>query len=226
MQGGLGRTLIIDGRNNHDWRSTTDHLRATLEAAGRFDVTVSTAPELRFPNVPRKARRSEDWPALTAAREHFEKPQAEAKADLAPRWEKWAPDFKSNDVVIMNYNGDEWSAGMRRAFVDFVRSGGGVVLVHGANNAFRNWPEFNEMIGLGWRPALIGKAIKIDPDSGKTYIANEIDLPNNGNSSHGSKHAFQVTVRAPEHPIMQGLRRFGCMLGMNCITTCVVQRGI
>ena len=85
------RALIIDGRNNHDWRSTTDHLRATLEAAGRFEVTASTAPQLRFPNVPRKAKRSEDESALTEARKHFEKPQAEAKADLAPRWDKCTP---------------------------------------------------------------------------------------------------------------------------------------
>ena len=199
------RALIIDGRNNHDWRSTTDHLRATLEAAGRFEVTASTAPQLRFPNVPRKAKRSEDESALTEARKHFEKPQAEAKADLAPRWDKWAPHFASADVVVLNYNGEEWPVRIRNAFVEFVRSGGGVVLIHGSNNAFRNWPEFNEMIGLGWRPALIGKAIKVDPRSGKTYIANEIDLSNNGNSGHGSKHAFQVTVRAPDHPMMQGL---------------------
>ena len=30
--------LIIDGHNNHDWRSTTDCLRATLESTGRFEV--------------------------------------------------------------------------------------------------------------------------------------------------------------------------------------------
>jgi hypothetical protein len=26
--------LIVDGRNNHDWRATTDALRATLESTG------------------------------------------------------------------------------------------------------------------------------------------------------------------------------------------------
>ena len=199
------RALVIDGRNNHDWRSTTDHLRATLEATGRFDVEVSTAPSLRFPNVPRRVKRPEDEAALAEARQVFEEPLAEAKADLAQRWKQWAPDFDSADVVVMNYNGDHWPVAVGNALIEFVRSGGGVVLIHGANNAFSNWQEFSEMIGLGWRPSLIGKAIKVNPDSGDMIVVDNAELPNNGNSGHGSKHAFQVTVRAPKHPIMRGL---------------------
>ena len=48
------RALIIDGRNNHDWQITTDALRATLEASKRFEVSVSTAPELKIPRKPPK----------------------------------------------------------------------------------------------------------------------------------------------------------------------------
>ena len=66
------RALIVDGRNNHDWSSTTDHLHATRKATGRFDVTVSTAPQLRFPKVPRKFKRPEDEAALKEARKLFE----------------------------------------------------------------------------------------------------------------------------------------------------------
>ena len=43
------RVLLIDGQNNHDWRRTTDSLRATLLAAGRFEVTVSTTPDKAQP---------------------------------------------------------------------------------------------------------------------------------------------------------------------------------
>ena len=39
------RVLLIDGRNNHNWETTTDALRATLEATQMFEVTVTTAPE-------------------------------------------------------------------------------------------------------------------------------------------------------------------------------------
>ena len=38
------RVLILSGRNNHDWRSTTPFLRSILDAAGRFDVRVTEEP--------------------------------------------------------------------------------------------------------------------------------------------------------------------------------------
>lgn len=199
------RALIIDGRNNHDWHSTTDHLRATLEATGRFDVSVSTAPRLRFPKVPRRVKRPEDEAALKEARQFFVDGMKSAKEELAPRFQAWRPDFSSADVVVMNYNGDNWPAEVQKGFLEFVRGGGGVVLIHGANNAFRNWEDFNELIGLGWRPNFIGKAIKIDSATGKTFVAENGKLPGQGNSGHGSKHPFQVTVRATNHPVMRGL---------------------
>lgn len=36
--------LLIDGQNNHDWRSSTPHLKRVLEASGRFAVEVMTLP--------------------------------------------------------------------------------------------------------------------------------------------------------------------------------------
>src|SRR5215207_10987981 len=38
------RALIIDGQNNHDWRTTTPLLQKALESSGRFKVEVATAP--------------------------------------------------------------------------------------------------------------------------------------------------------------------------------------
>lgn len=38
------RTLILDGRNNHDWRAGTRAIRQILEATGRFKVDVATLP--------------------------------------------------------------------------------------------------------------------------------------------------------------------------------------
>lgn len=35
------RVLILDGRNNHDWRGTTEALQASLEGTGRFIVEVA-----------------------------------------------------------------------------------------------------------------------------------------------------------------------------------------
>ncbi len=50
------RVLIIDGRNNHDWRATTDALRATLEHTGRFRVQISSAPEYLGPPALREPK--------------------------------------------------------------------------------------------------------------------------------------------------------------------------
>lgn len=38
------RALIIDGQNNHDWKTTTPILRQILESSGRFVVKVATSP--------------------------------------------------------------------------------------------------------------------------------------------------------------------------------------
>jgi type 1 glutamine amidotransferase len=38
------RVLILSGRNNHDWRTTTPFLRQLLEDTGRFDVRVIEEP--------------------------------------------------------------------------------------------------------------------------------------------------------------------------------------
>lgn len=42
--GGRLKALIVDGQNNHDWRTTTPLIQATLEACGRFTVSVATTP--------------------------------------------------------------------------------------------------------------------------------------------------------------------------------------
>ena len=38
------RALIVDGQNNHDWKTTTPLLRRVLESSGRFTVEVATSP--------------------------------------------------------------------------------------------------------------------------------------------------------------------------------------
>ncbi len=45
FEAGKIRVLILSGRNNHDWRSTTPYLRHVLEATGRFDVRVTEEPQ-------------------------------------------------------------------------------------------------------------------------------------------------------------------------------------
>jgi type 1 glutamine amidotransferase len=160
------KALIVDGQNNHDYKSTTPHLKKLLEETGMFTVDVATTPP--------------------------------AKGDM----NSFRPKFTDYKVVISNYNGEPWSDQTKTDFENYVKNGGGFVSVHAADNAFPEWPAYNEMIGLGgWNdrneksgPYLRLRDGKWTPDT----------TPGRG-GSHGKQHAFLMITRAPEHPIMRGL---------------------
>jgi type 1 glutamine amidotransferase len=44
LQGAPMKALIIDGQNNHDWKTTTPALKQILEETGLFSVDVATSP--------------------------------------------------------------------------------------------------------------------------------------------------------------------------------------
>jgi len=46
---GLLKALIVDGQNNHDWKSTTPVLKSLLEETGLFTVEVATSPARKQP---------------------------------------------------------------------------------------------------------------------------------------------------------------------------------
>ena len=204
------RVLVIDGRNNHDWQKTTESLVATLKATGRFSVDISTAPP-GFPKpmpVKPKAGDTAAQPAYDAAlKEWKDENTAYTKAHQSD-WDSWLPHFMDYAAVVNNYNGPDWPKPMKEAFVEFVRKGGGVVNIHAANNDFANWAEFNDMIGIGWRPATFGQRIAIDDSTGKPIaIPQDAEKITIGGfaSGHGSKHPFVIKTRDADHPIVQGL---------------------
>lgn len=113
------------------------------------------------------------------------------------------PKFAEYDVVVSNYNGDAWPRNTQIEFQAFVHGGGGFVVVHAANNAFADWPEYNEMIGVGgWdgRQKTAGPYLYFKED--QLVIDNE--TPGSG-GGHGTQHEFLVKARDAQHPIMQGL---------------------
>lgn len=115
------------------------------------------------------------------------------------------PEFKKYAVVVSNYNGAPWPKETQAAFVEFVKNGGGFVVVHAANNAFGNWAEYNEMIGLGgWggRNEKSGPYVYYD-DAGKEIR----DTKAGSGGSHGAQHAFSVIVRDDQHPVTLGMPR-------------------
>ena len=166
------RVLIVDGYSNHDWRLTTALIRGILEPTGLFAVHVSTAPP----------------------------------AKEAPGWDAWRPNFSDYDVVIQTCNdlggGPAWPRAVQEDFEAYVRGGGGVYVWHAGNNAFADWPAYNEMIGLGWRKKDFGPALAVEAD-GKI-----IRLPAGEGSDTGHGARLDTVVRRlGNHPIHSGLPR-------------------
>jgi HEAT repeat protein len=112
------------------------------------------------------------------------------------------PNFSDYDVVVMDYEGDYWSESTQTAFVEYIRSGGGVVFYHAANNNFPKWKEFNEIAGLGgWggRDERSGPMVRFR--DGKFVL----DTTPGEAGDHGPQHVFQMINRVRNHPITRGL---------------------
>ncbi len=113
----------------------------------------------------------------------------------------FAPRFDGFDLVVLNYDGDDWPKATRLAFERFVRKGGGLLSVHSTDNAFPQWPAFLEMTGVGgwggrderWGPAIYWGEDGLSYDRGP------------GKAFHPSQHEFAVTVRDPQHPVTRDL---------------------
>jgi uncharacterized protein len=163
------RVLLLDGQSGgpyHNWKVTTQVMKAELDETGLFAVTVLTAPA--------------------------------SDGDFSG----FRPDLSRYKVIVLNYDGPAWPATLRSDFEKYVSGGGGLVVVHAADNAFPDWTEFNLMTGIGgWRnrteaagPMWYFKDGKLLSDS----------TPGRA-GSHGARLPFQVMTRMADHPIMRGL---------------------
>jgi len=91
------------------------------------------------------------------------------------------------DVIISNWNtwpdvtGHRWNPALEKAFLEFVASGKGFVVIHAGSSALQDWPEFQQIAGGTWA------------------------LDSTG---HGPVHAFKVTIDDKNHPVLKGLKDF------------------
>jgi uncharacterized protein len=112
------------------------------------------------------------------------------------------PEFSKYQAVVFNYDAPDWPSAMRTQLEDYVKKGGGLIIVHAADNSFPEWREFNLMTGIGgWR--------KRTEKAGPMWYFKDGKLmsdPSPGNAgAHGARLPFQVTARDSQHPIMKGL---------------------
>jgi type 1 glutamine amidotransferase len=79
-------------------------------------------------------------------------------------------------AFVLDYNGPRWGETAEVAFIEAVRTGTGVVVIHAANNAFPGFSAYEQMVGDLWRDG----------------------------TGHGRFHPFDVTILDREHPITRG----------------------
>jgi len=114
------------------------------------------------------------------------------------------PKWQSYRAVVMNYDApdERWSDALKASFEKYVREGGGLVIVHAADNAFPRWKEFNLMAGIGgWRGRTEAAGPMFHWEDGKMVG----DTSPGKAGSHGPRHEYVVETRDATHPIMRGL---------------------
>ena len=185
------KVLIIDGQNNHiHWPKTTAMMKTYLEQTDLFSVDVDRP---RF-----------GWKGEEYIEEYGLETPIEILDDPKPD-SLFAPDFSNYDVVLSNFGwrASAWSASTKLALEEFVKSGGGLAIIHAANNSWPEWLEFNKMIGLG------GWGDRTEKDGPYVYFNNEgefiMDDTIGRAGSHGPQHEFTITVRDFNHPITSGM---------------------
>ncbi len=159
--------LIVDGFSNHDWKQTTYVVKTILAKSKLFHVDVSTSPS--------------------------------TPDDIG--WQSWNPKFDDFDVVMLNCNNINnkeirWPKKVQKKLQNYVKSGGGLYILHSANNAFSDWPEYNLMIGLGWRTPEEGVALQV-AENGELVT---IDVGQGKATYHGPRND-EVIYILNEHPI-------------------------
>jgi putative heme-binding domain-containing protein len=131
-------------------------------------------------------------PALKALLERDPRIKVEVSQDIEDLAKKKLSDYQ---VVVQNYCNWHDPKGLseqaRAAFAQFLKDGGGLVVVHFANGAFHfslpkaeesDWPEYRKIVRRVWN--------------------------HKGKSGHDAFGRFTVDVTEAKHPITQGLKPF------------------
>jgi hypothetical protein len=187
------KALIMDGENNHViWPKSTMMMKDYLEQTGLFEVDI-----VRKAYTWKGEEYLEQYPLMTGKKTTVVK---EPKFDP-----DFSPKFKKYDVVVSNlgWKASDLPEATKKSFEKYMAKGGGLVVVHAANNSWGDWAAFNKMIALGgWggRNTQSGPYVYYDNDNNLKYDTSEGRC-----GGHGPQREFLVETREPNHPIMKGL---------------------
>jgi len=132
----------------------------------------------------------------------------------------FSPDFSKYRIVVSNFGfgAADWPEATRKNLEKYMKEGGGLVVVHAADNCWGTWPEFNKMIGLGgWggRTEKSGPYVYFDAN-GK--IVRDDKTPGRC-GAHGPQNEFLITMRDQNHPITKDLPNFWMHSKDECYST-------
>ncbi len=88
------------------------------------------------------------------------------------------------DVLLSNWNAygknkpAPWSDALKQTYIDFVRNGGGHVVVHAGASSFYDWEEYHAIGLASWK---------------------------GGQTGHKARHEFAMRVADPDHPAVAGV---------------------
>jgi uncharacterized protein len=94
--------------------------------------------------------------------------------------------FARYDALLSNWNTwgkagvTNWPAATREAYLDFLRGGKGLIVIHAGGSSFYDWPDYQQSAGASWKL---------------------------GETHHDKPHEFTVKAAA-DHPVTLGLEPF------------------
>ncbi len=127
------------------------------------------------------------WQKTTPVIEQMLEESGKFKVDVVTDPEQLTLEFLSGyDVLLSNWNAfgknkpAPWSDDLKKAYVDFVRNGGGHVVVHAGSSSFYDWDDYHAICLATWK----------------------------GETGHVAAHEFEVRISKPGHPIVSGVKNF------------------
>ena len=170
-----------------------------LETTGLFSVDISRKA-FTWQGPHHNVEVNDDYKIEALLKEYPLEGAAQTKSVDEPEEDpSFEPNFSDYDVVISNlgWKSSQWNEETKGSFEKYMAEGGGLVIIHAANNAFGDWEEYNKMIGLGgWggRNTASGPYVYYD-ENGK-----RVDDRSEGQcGSHGPQSEFIITTRSPNH---------------------------
>ncbi|MCD6304568.1 MAG: ThuA domain-containing protein, partial [Planctomycetes bacterium] len=133
-------------------------------------------------------RNNHNWRATTPALVKMYRRSGRFTVTVTDEPEKLTADaFSRCDVVVSNWTSWPktqlrlWKPATEKAFLDFIRNGGGLVVFHAASTACQSWPAFQQLVGATWAK---------------------------GRTGHGRRHEFTVRIVDHDHPVTAGMKDF------------------